>query len=406
MNPWRGVGKLSREVWIQCGATFINRSGTMVLPFLALYMHRTLGYSVQDAGIALTVYGFGAFATAPLAGRASDHLGAGRVMIASLLLSGVMVIVLLTAKSFVTILLLTFVWSVISEAFRPASLVTITELVSPEQRKTAFAVNRLAINLGMSIGPALGGFLILFSYPLLFIIDGVTSIIAGLILILVPWQPARQYHTHREQQSGEVPPPARPSGVLSDRSLVYFLVVMIPVVIVFFQHEGAMPLYLVNNLYLSESAYGLLFTVNTALIIPLEVPLNIRMTHWSHRRALALGAFLSGLGFGATGLATGSFTVAITVVIWTFGEMILLPGAANYMADIAPADRRGVYMGLFQMMFSFAFAVSGWIGTSMLENFGGSVLWASTFIAGCVSTLLLWRVKQKTVNEVRSEAPP
>lgn len=395
MNPWRGVGELPREVWIQCGATFINRSGTMVLPFLALYMHRTLGYSVQDAGIALTVYGFGAFTTAPLAGRVSDHLGAGRVMIASLLLSGVMLFVLLAAKSFAVILVLTFVWAVISEAFRPASLVTITELVSPEQRKTAFAVNRLAINLGMSIGPALGGFLILFSYPLLFVIDGATSIIAGLFLLLVPWQPARQHHIHVDRQSGEPSRTARPSSVLTDRSLLYFLVAMIPVVIVFFQHEGAMPLYLVNDLHLSESAYGLLFTVNTAIIILLEVPLNIRMAHWSHRRALALGAFLSGLGFGATGLAMGPFSVAASVVIWTFGEMILLPGASNYMADIAPAARRGVYMGLFQMMFSFSFAISGWVGTSMLDHFGGSVLWAATFIAGCVSALLLWRVKQK-----------
>lgn len=396
MNPWRGIGALPREVWIQCTATFINRSGTMVLPFLALYIHRTLGYSVQDAGIVLTVYGAGAFASAPFAGRVSDAVGPRRVMIASLFLSGAMLFALLMAKSFAVILVATVLWSVISEAFRPASLVSITELVNPDQRKTAFAVNRLAINLGMSIGPALGGFLILFSYPLLFIVDGVTSLAAGVVLLLARWRPAhRQHGTHIDSggEQPQAPPASPPTSAWKDRRLLYFLIGIVPVVVVFFQHEGAMPLYLVNDLHLTESAFGLMFTVNTALIILFEVPLNIAMSGWSHRKALALGSFLSGLGFGAMGLVTGIFGVALTVVIWSFGEMILLPGASNYMADIAPINRRGVYMGLFQMTFSFSFAISGWIGTSMLQYFGGPMLWGATFVWGCLSAYMLWKIK-------------
>jgi MFS family permease len=368
----------------------------MVLPFLALYLHRTLGYSVQDAGIALTAYGVGAFVTAPFAGRVSDFVGARRVMIASLFLSGVMLFVLLLAKSFVMILVVIVIWAIISEAFRPASLANIADLVTPEQRKTAFSVNRLAINLGMSIGPALGGFLILFSYPLLFVVDGATSLLAGVVLLLAPWRPVNHEHRMHIENGGvqsDVPPHAGPARIWKDRRLLYFLVGIIPVVVVFFQHNGAMPLYLVNNLHLSESTYGLLFTVNTALIILLEVPLNIAMSHWSHRKALALGSFLSGLGFGAMGLVSDTLGVALTVVVWSFGEMILLPGASNYMADIAPSHRRGTYMGLFQMTFSFSFAISGWVGTSTLEHFGGQVLWGATFVAGCISALFMWRVK-------------
>jgi MFS family permease len=368
----------------------------MVLPFLALYMHRTLGYSVQDAGIALTVYGAGAFVTAPFAGRVSDFVGARRVMVASLLLSGVMLFVLLLAKSFAMILVVIVVWAVISEAFRPASLANIADLVTPEQRKTAFSVNRLAINLGMSVGPALGGFLILFSYPLLFVVDGATSLLAGVVLLLVPWRPVHHEHRVHIQSGGErldVPPYVGPARILKDRRLLYFLAGIVPVVVVFFQHNGAMPLYLVNDLHLSESTYGLLFTVNTGLIILLEVPLNIAMARWPHHRALALGSFLFGLGFGAMSLVSDLVGVVLTVVVWSFGEMILLPGAANYMAEIAPTHRRGMYMGLFQMTFSFSFAISGWVGTSTLEHFGGQVLWGATFVAGCVSALLLWRIR-------------
>ena len=394
MNPWRGVSALPREVWIQCIATFINRSGMMVLPFLALYLHGTLGYSVEQAGIALTVFGVGAFLTAPFAGRLSDYLGARRVMILSLLLSGVTLFGLLFVKTYTLILPVTFLWAVISEAFRPASLVSITELAAPSQRKIAFSVNRLAINLGMSIGPALGGFLIIFSYPLLFVVDGATAILAGLVLVFAPWRHEHQQYRQEVEGSGETTGHAVPSKPpVTIRALVYFLVALIPVVVVFFQHEGAMPLFLVDDLHLPESAYGLLFTINTGIIILLEVPLNVAMSRWPHRQALALGSFLAGLGFGAMGVITSTMGVALTVVVWTFGEMILFPAAANYMADIAPAERRGNYMGFFQTTFSFSFAISGWVGTSILHHFGGATLWAATFIWGCISAAMLWRVR-------------
>ena len=364
----------------------------MVLPFLALYMNKTLGYSLEEAGMAVTVYGAGAFFSAPFAGRISDRFGAHRIMVVSLFLSGVMLLVLMLAPSYPFILVVTLIWSVISEAFRPASLVMITELVSPAQRKMAFSVNRLAINLGMSIGPALGGVLIIMSYHLLFVVDSVTSILAGIVLLLAPWHPSVETLPLQEPTTQETNRP-RPLAVFSDRNLLFFLFALIPVVIVFFQHNSSMPLYLVNDLHLSTSTYGLLFTINTGLIILLEVPLNIRMSRWSHGRSLALGAFLSGLGFGLMSVASDVLAVSATVVVWTFGEMILFPSAANYMADLAPPSGRGTYMGMFQMTFSLSFALSGWLGATMLEQFGGPALWVATFLAACLSALMLWKVK-------------
>jgi predicted MFS family arabinose efflux permease len=392
MNPWRGLGALPREVWIQCTATLINRSGTMVLPFLALYLHRTLGYSMQEAGVALTVYGVGAFLTAPFSGRLSDRIGSRRMMIASLLLTGVVIFTLLLPHSYPLLLALIFLWAIISESFRPASLTSITELVTADQRKTAFAVNRLAVNLGMSIGPALGGFLILFSYPLLFVVDGATSLLAGIVLAFAPWKPPHDAHAHHHDNSAaHATDPGR--GVLRDGRLIYFLLSFTPILIVFFQHSGSMPLYLVSDLRLSEATYGFLFAINTGLIILLEIPLNIAMAHWSHRRSLAVGSLLAGAGFGLMGLVGSVYGIALTVVIWTFGEMILLPSASNYMAEIAPPHRRGAYMGMYQASFSFSFAISGWVGTSVLQSFGGQFLWGATFVAGCISALLLMRVK-------------
>ena len=367
----------------------------MALPFLALYLTQRMGFSAQSAGFVLTCYGLSALATAPFAGRLSDRIGPLRVMKGSLILSGVVLVFFPFVKPYALIIAATTLWSMVSEAFRPASLAIITDLVPPEQRKTAFALNRLAINLGMSIGPAAGGFLFLVSYHTLFWVDGATAFLAALLLLFTPRKLVGADALHRNiTREGNVAgiPQKSKRSVLSDRSLLFFLAAMVPVLVIFFQHEAAMPLFMVNDLHLPESAYGLLFTINTGLIILIEVPLNIATAERSQRYMLALGALLVGMGFGAMYFVRSAFDVGITVAVWTFGEMILLPGAAAYMAEISPVDRRGEYMGLFQMAFSFAFALSGWLGTMVLEEWGAGMLWGGTLVAGCLSAAMLLRL--------------
>lgn len=386
-NPWRGMGDLPRDVWMLSFVTFINRAGLMALPFLVLYLTKKLGYSATSAGLTLTLYGLGALVSAPFAGKLSDRIGPFLQMKISLLLSGALLLIFPLAQSFIAILGLTLLWAVASEAFRPASLAAIVGIVTPPQRKMAYSLNRLAINLGMSVGPLAGGFIIMISYPLIFWVDGATSLLAGMLLVLTTRHPAR--HVAHAASAGSE---AQRFKVLSDKRLLFFLCAIIPVVIVFFQHEGALPLFLVHDIHLPESAYGILFTVNTLLIVIFEVPLNIAMTHWPHRHALALGAFLIGAGFGATAGVSGFWSAALAVAIWTFGEMVFLPGAVAYMAEVAPEERRGEYMGMYQMTFSLGFTLSGWLGTFLLENTGAAFLWTIMFMGGSLSAAMLWRI--------------
>ena len=398
MNPWRGLGRLPRAVWILSFVTFINRAGMMALPFLVLYLTQNLGYAATTAGLVITVYGLGALIFAPISGRLSDRFGPFRLMQYSLLLSGVILLCFPLAAKLEVILPLTLLWAISSEAFRPASLSAITGIVPAEQRKAAYALNRLAINLGMSIGPAAGGFLIIISYPMLFWVDGATSLLAGAVLAFALVKDKKLTATIAQLETAVSSAPAEaPRKILADNRLLFFLLAIVPVVIVFFQHESTLPLFLVSDLRLPESTYGLLFSVNTILIVLAEVPLNLAMAHWSHRHTLALGAFLFGLGFGVNIFAAGLLSAALSVVIWTFGEMVFLPGAAAYMAEIAPAERRGQYMGLYQMTFSFGFTLSGWIGTTLFQHAGSAVLWAMMFLAGCVSAAALWRIDRKLI---------
>src|SRR5262249_27409495 len=141
---------------------------------------------------------------------------------------------------------------------------------------------------------------------------------------------------------------------LRDRAFVAFLVALVPVAIVFFQHESSMSVYLVRDLGFAVWVFGLLHTVNTLMIVFLEVPLNLAMAHWPHRRSLVLGSALVAAGFGALAFARTLPAVILTIVVWTFGEMVLLPGMAAWVADVAPPASRGAYMGLYTMAFNLA----------------------------------------------------
>ncbi len=397
-------------MWVLSAATLVNRSGTMVLAFLVLYVTHTLGVTPARAALALMVYGVAALLAMPLAGILSDRAGPLPIMKASLFLTGFLLLFFPLAKSYSAILLMTFAFAVLNESLRPASLSMVSDWVVPAQRKAAFALSRLAANLGMSVGPAIGGILAVYSFRWLFLVDGTTSMLAGAVLAFAPMRNLERQKTHepewtdatdlgREIEADSSAPlvalhPAADLRAFRNPRMLYFLAALIPVQLVFFQFTSTLPLFLVRYLHFPESVYGTIFTVNTLLIVALEVPLNTAMAHWTHRQTLMLGAFLYAVGFGSyalVGIAPLGKTAGVfaAVVIWTFGEMILMPGSSAYAAEIAPRERRGEYMGLYTMSFNIAFAVGPWLGASVLGRWGASTVWGAAFALGCISTLLM-----------------
>jgi MFS family permease len=386
LNPWRGLGGLPREVWLLFATNLINRAGMMVLPFLVLYLTTDLGFSLARAGLMLALYGASAIVFGPIGGRLSDRIGALRVMRVSLIASGLVLLLFPLAKSFTAVAAMTVLWAGCSELFRPASLAAITHVVAPEQRRQAFALNRLAINLGMSIGPALGGFLATVSFRAMFVVDAVTTLLAGAVLALTPWRPFSGVNSEARARDGAA---VGPATIFHDTTFLVFLTGAFLVGIVFFQHESALPLYLVQYLRLSPAFYGMLFTINTLLIVALEVPLNTATAHWSNTRSLIVGCFLFAVGFGALGVIASPAGVVATVVIWTFGEMLLFPAMAAHMAEIAPENRRGVYMGAYSMSLSISLTIGPWMGTQLLSTFGPAVVWPVMFGLGALAALLM-----------------
>jgi len=397
-NPWRGLGALPPKIWIHFTATLINRMGTMAIPFLVLYLTKDVGFTAERAGLMLSLYGMGSLLSSPFLGKLADRIGPVRVMKGSLFVSAGFMFLYPFARTTAQVVAVTFLLAVATEAFRPASLSVLTDIAPPELRKAAFAVNRLAINLGMSVGPAVGGYLAEVSFPSIFRVNGTASLAACAVLAFTGFQVAH----HRAAAHGEAP---RSQPAWRDLRLIAFLAACVPLASVFFQHEGALPLDVVRNLGLSESFFGWMFTINTIMIVFLEVRLNLSSAHWPHRKSLALGALFIACGFGAMAFAHTGPAVAATVVVWTIGEMTLLPSMSNYVAELSPADRRGDYMGLYSMSWGIAFALGPWLGTVVLERYGRNVLWASAFAAAALAALAMSRMPSPRESVTGEPAP-
>jgi len=408
MNPWRGLKHIPYNIWLLAVTTLINRSGTMVLPYLAIYMNKKIGVSTSAAGMVLMIYGLGAMITAPFVGKLADKIGPVRVMRISLIVTGILLYFYSFITDYYIIIIVTFIWAVVSESFRPANLSLISFESDPAQIKTSFSLNRLAINLGMSIGPVIGGFLSQIDYSLLFYVNGSTSIIAGIFLSIVKFKEHNRNQSsiiataglHQESNIKHLESGNKKFAILNDRYFIIYLMALIPVCLVFFQFLGGLPLYIVGVLKYSESTFGLMMAINTVLIILIEVPLNSTMEMWDDRKAIALGSLLAAAGFGAMAISSNFILLISTIIVWTFGEMIFFPSCASYTAKISPDEKRGEYMGYFQMTFSFSLMMGPLIGAVLLDNFGATFLWSIAFVFGMISTLSFLRLAKKIKNKM------
>ena len=393
MKYWSQIKILPQGVWILSFSLLINRMGTMALPFLVLFLTKNKNLSAQDAGLLLGLYGFTSLFIGPISGKIGDKIGFLRIMLISLFFNFICIFIFPFMNSFASMAVVIFLWATFNESFRPANMSLIGDLVPKEQLRAAFALIRLAANLGMSIGPAIGGIIANYSFDALFYINSLFCFFA-FFAIYFSKNTLRQKNEHQLAKEAEHTN-LIPNSFYKNHQFLYFLLGSSILSLIFFQHEGSMSLFMDRELGLDAGKFGLMFTVNTLLIIAFEIPLTLKTAHWSIRKNLYIGALLFGIGFGSMAFSHNIYHLIFSVCIWTFGEMILFPANSAYVNTIAPQKQKAFYMGLYGMTFNIGMTFGPWLGISILETYGSKTLWLSCFAISLISILIFSRVKEK-----------
>ncbi len=363
---------LSRETWLLSLVMLINRSGTMVVPFMTLYLTSPeMGYSVGAAGIVFGLFGLGAFSGAWLGGRLTDKIGFYPVQLITLLGGGFLFLVLGQMKTYPLICIFTFLLSFVNEAFRPANSTAIAFYSKEENRTRSYALNRLAINLGWAVGSGLGGFLAHINYELLFWVDGFTNIAAGLLMWLA-LKPVNYKPT--PHKSADQP---RVLSAYRDKTYISFILISMLFASCFFQLFTNLPVYFKKELHFSEPYIGLLMATNGIIIALVEMVLIYKLEGRQKNLVyITAGVFIVGISFLMLNLPGTAAALAFgMIVLVTVGEILSMPFMNSYWISRTHSTNRGQYAALYTMAWSAAQTLGPVGGSQLAQHFGFTMLW-------------------------------
>jgi len=382
-----------RTFWLLWAGTIVNRLGGFVIPFLALYLTGPRGLPVSQAALMVSLFGGGSFVASLVGGEIADRLGRRPVMLLSFFVAPGAMLAVGLAEGVALIAVGTFVLGFFTDLYRPAVSAAITDIVPAADRPRAFGYLYWAINVGAAIAPVAAGLLARTNYLLLFVGDALTTFLFGLIVL---WG-VRE--TRPAELAGRLSTPLgeRARALWAEPVLLAFTGLALLFGTIYAQGHVTLPVDMRAH-GLTPEQYGLAVALNGALIVVLGIPASNAAPRWPRFGALAIAGLLLGIGFGLPAIVTTFGGYALSVGIWTLGEIIGATVAPSVVADLAPIDKRGLYQGVFGAAWGLAFFTGPVLGGWIYQTRGATALWAACLLAGImlfVGYLALGRAAQR-----------
>jgi predicted MFS family arabinose efflux permease len=385
-------GGLSRSTWWLSLVMLINRSGTMVVPFMTMYLTQQVGVSISKAGFVMGLFGLGAIIGALIGGKLTDRVGSYYVQICTLVGGGIMFIVLGQMKSYSAICVVTFLLAMVNEAFRPANSVAIAHYSKEENRTRSYSLNRLAINLGWAFGGGLGGLIASYSYELLFWVDGITNLLGAALLYFV-LAPSRNVATEVKVKKVKI----TGRTAYKDSNYLIFIFLLFLFAMCFFQLFTTIPVFYKEEFHLSVLFIGMVMALNGLLIALFEMIIIFKL---EGKRPLlhfiSSGIVLIAIAYLMLNIpgVEKAILAIIIMLLFTLGEIISMPFMNSYWISRTLSHNRGQYAALYTVAWASAQAIGPFSGSLIAENFGYNILWFVT--AGiCFLIAILYRLLHK-----------
>jgi len=360
--------------------TFVNRLGSMIVPYLTLVLNREFHLTEAQTGLLVGAYGAGTIVAMLAGGHLTDRLGRRRTLMLSLVGSGILAVAMGLAPSIRVFTPLLIAFAFLADLYRPASSAIVADLLPSADRAVGYAAMRMAINLGFGFGIALGGLLADVSWRLLFWGDGATTLLFGLIVYLqVP-------ETQQETPAAKATPAGHP---LRDRVFVLLLLSTFIYCVAFVADFIVLSLTVTKSAGYPAYVYGLVVSVNGFFIAAFELTVVDWLRRFRRLRVSALGVLMTALGLGIMGLYMHWACFVAAILLVTIGEILTLPQQTAFLTDWAPPEMRGRYIGLSSAAWGLGAAVAPVVLLPMHARLSERVFWALLGVAILPSCALL-----------------
>ncbi|MYX28189.1 MFS transporter [Streptomyces sp. SID8381] len=375
------VSGLPREFWWLWTSTLVNRLGAFVATFMALYLTLDRGYSASYAGLVASLHGLGGVVSSLGGGVMADRLGRRPTLLVAQASTAVFVALLGFVRDPVSIAAVAFLVGMASNASRPAVQAMMADIVRPEDRVRAFSLNYWAINLGFAVSSMAAGFIAEFSYRAGFLIEaGMTLACALVVFLKLP--ESRPDKAHGSGAPGGGAGERVGLGtVLRDRRFMAVVGLSFLVALVFQQGSVGLPVAM-GRAGFTPADYGFAIAVNGVLIVALQIPVTRFIEHRDPRRLLVVSSLLAGYGFGLTAFAGSVGVFALTVCVWTIGEMVNAPTQTGLVVRLSPAHGRGRYQGVYTLSWSLAALIAPLMSGAVIDRLGAAWLWGMCAVVG------------------------
>ena len=375
-NIRQAFGGLSRSIWLLALAQFINRSGSMVVFFMAVYLKDELLLDLSQVGTIMACYGVGALLGVYMGGRLTDKVGHHPVMVASLLGGFILFIVASQTTGFVPLCIVMFLLSAFGDGFRPAGMVAISHYSTPENYTRSVSLYRLAINLGFSIGPAIGGLLAAINYQWLFWVDGATCLLASVFVYFYLGRDTmlKSEDVDANSTTSDVNEPLR--SPWRDKAYLLFLPLVTIYAMAFFQLFSTMSIYYKNHEGFSEGQIGAILALNGLLVAAVELVLVYKIERkGSLYQWIILGSLLLTLSYGLILFLHGFLWFLFIIILVSFSEMLVMPFTNTFMNNRSGKANRGQYASLYVMAWSASHIFTPILATNVMNEWGYNALW-------------------------------
>lgn len=399
------------------GSLIFSAGNGLIFPFLSLYLTGQLGLSMTEAGILYVGVAVVAAGAQIIGGMLVDRIGRKPVLLFGVY-GGILPAVLMgLAGDFfantvgpvrmLILSVLVVLFGLTYGLYAPASGAMVADLVGSEKRTKAYGLLRVVQNIGIAIGPAIGGFIATRSYLVLFLCSGFGSLVYGLITTFfiretLPSQPASKLlKTYKTPEEGGFGP------VFADKIFLLFCSLYLVSMLVYNQMNTTLPVYLKEGFGVKEYEYGFLMSLNAAMVVVFQFPLSSWMSRFDKGKMMALGVLLFAVGFGMFAFVTSLPWFFLAQAIWTTGEMVTSPISQAFAADAAPSSMRGRYLGFFALTMGVASGIGPLLGGLVMDSLGGRFIWYFAILLNLfvmVSFILFNRRMKRAAGQNQAEA--